>query len=274
MAHRTDCTRLGMTYAVKRSLPNRCLSVNPPEEDEINILLRKQMSAPATVQRISFTGLPPEIRNRIYELALPSKDEELIVATPFQDEAMSLATQPAITRVSRQLRLETLKMFYTECIFVAYIDHFDFLRFIHWARCITSGSPPPYEVTVHVKLLSRLGCIYDLLELVREWRAITHTTLHLRVHNCYAGGPVLRQPGFDQREIMVQAICAAEKLRQQGNFEGVKLVAEYQGLTEGINGRVPICQYGDLCVFHRSSSLERNRVRNETGYFELARAHW
>lgn len=86
-------------------------------------------------RHISFLSLPPEQRNQIYELALvpqqksqagvddstaiyigrPITGHRLIGSFGDENERFQLtewAKQPAITRVSRQLRMETLPMYY------------------------------------------------------------------------------------------------------------------------------------------------------------------
>ena len=197
-----------------------------PGEEETTFLAQKHQQSPIVVQTLCFTELPAEIRNRIYELSLPKKTDELIVSTPFRDVAMTLATQPALTRVSRQVRYETLKMFYKNSTFVAYIDDFNFARLAHWAHCVTSGHSPP-QISVDVKLLSRIRYIEKLLNLARRWREISHGTLHLRIHNCYAGRPVLRL-AFDQRELVVRTIELAESLREEGDHSEAGLIREFR----------------------------------------------
>lgn len=79
-----------------------------------------------------------------------------------------------------------------------------------------------------MKLLGRIKCAYELLDLVRLWRDIKHQSVHLRIHNCYTNGSgvVYRVPGFDQRELVARAIGVAEKLRQQGDTTETKLLSE------------------------------------------------
>ena len=65
-------------------------------------------ATPAARQTISFLQLSAEIRNQIYELALPHEGEDLIIPATNFDGAMTLAIQPALTRVSRRVRSDTL----------------------------------------------------------------------------------------------------------------------------------------------------------------------
>src|SRR5258708_2913183 len=68
-------------------LQRNYLPENPPEDDEVNIIFRLKAKTPTIPQTICFTDLPAEIRNRIYSHVLPTEEQELIVATPFEDEA-------------------------------------------------------------------------------------------------------------------------------------------------------------------------------------------
>ena len=204
------------------------LPSNPRHEDEVNILSRKNELKASVPQTIPFTDLPAEIRNRIYELALPSahRSDELITATPVKDEVLLFATQPVLTRVSHQLRAETLEMFYANNTFVAYIARFDFLRLIHWVRCITSGRRTS-QITVHVKLLDRIIGAYDLLDITRDWRDLEHDNIHLKIHNCYAVDPPHALSICNQRELAVKAIRLAEDLHREGDSSEDRLLHRY-----------------------------------------------
>ena len=82
--------------------------------------------------RISFLTLSPELRNRIYELACcPLRDGEggeahstAIRIEPRESYELSapFATQPALTKVSRQIRQETLPIYYGTNEFNLYLD--------------------------------------------------------------------------------------------------------------------------------------------------------
>ena len=240
-----------------------CLPDNPREEDEVNVLARRSDAKPSVQQTDYFTELPPEIRNRIYRYTLPSEDDELIVASPFTDEAMNMATQPAITRVSRQIREETLKMFYANATFVAYIKDFDFTRLIHWARCITSAPSVSPSVVVDVKLLSRIKCVYQLLGLVRNWRNLQHETLHLKIHKIYASQRVYRNAGFDICALVVKAVRIAETLRGEGNFSKQMLLAECNEHME-TDDRVYLLSAAEgkeSCCWRRTQALHGDQTR-------------
>lgn len=205
---------------LRLKLPDIVLPNHDVAHDEINVLARHQSSGAAPVmQRIPFTTLPAEIRNHIYELALPSKEVELVVASPFLDDLMALGIQPAITRTSKQLRSETLPMFYTNATFVAYIKGFDFSHLVRWAKNITS-SPSPPKILVHVKLLDRISCVYQLRDLVRAWRHLDTSTVHLKIHNSYTPGArlVYRNMTLDQRALVAKAVNAAETLRATSDW--------------------------------------------------------
>lgn len=249
----------------KTPLQRHNLPDNAPEDDEVNILSRLRPKTEVFPQTICFTDLPPEIRNRMYSDALPSEGQDLIVASPFYDEAMTLAAQPAITRASRQLRSETLKMFYSTCTFVAYIKDFDFLRLIHWAQCITSSTSQLPKITVHVKLLTRLHCMYELLELVRDWRDLDHSKLHLKIHNCYCRDPPIREEGFDQRDTVVKAILTAEDLRAKGELSEEEMLNK---IRQGMRWGTDCAWTGDTCYAHRSVFLHTSEEHRVVGFAE------
>ena len=152
----TTCSQL-RGFFPKPRLPPIALPDNEAAYDEVAILASDRSTNPIVQQRIPFTNLPAEIRNYIYDLALPSQGNPLIVATPACDDLMLLGDQPPLTRTSKQLRTETLGLFYANASFVAYIENFDFTNLVRWAKCITSTSSPT-TVRVEVNLMSRIKC--------------------------------------------------------------------------------------------------------------------
>lgn len=87
-------------------------------------------------QRRPFFELSAEIRNRIYEFAMPFKErgDAQLVASPACDDQMPWAVQPGITRASRQTREKLLQMFYANNDFRAHIEHLNFRWLIQWAK--------------------------------------------------------------------------------------------------------------------------------------------
>lgn len=216
-------------------LPDTALPDNDASGDEVAVLARFRTTTRAVQQRIPFTNLPPEIRNYIYELVLCSKEKDFIIAAPFYDELMSLGDQPPITQVARQLRSETLGIFYHDNTFIAYINNFDFTNLVRWAKCITS-SPSAPAVRVKVKLRDHIRCAYQLVDLVRAWRDINGANIHLSIYGRY-DVPLLteRAKEFDQRELVVNAIHVAEALREKGDFTETELIARCYGRFENID---------------------------------------
>lgn len=223
----------------KPQMPDVALPDHDAADNEVNILQHHKSSGEVAVpQRIPFTTLPAEIRNHIYELALPSSEKELIVAAPFKDDLMALAVQPPITQTTKQLRSEILPMFYSDRTFVAYIKDFDFTPLVNWAGSITSTTQSPQiTVEVQIKLLSRITSAYQLGGLIRYWRDINSSTLHLKVHNCYTSGlgRVPRIKGFDQRKLVADAFNCAEELRQRGDFSEKGWLEACDGLFESVD---------------------------------------
>jgi hypothetical protein len=129
---------------------------------------------------------------------------------------MNLGVQPALTRTCRLVREERLPKFYANSMFVAYIKDFDFDPLVHWCTFIPTSlamSADAPVTVVHVKLLSRITCIYQLLNIVRRWRDIHHSRLHISIHNCITDHGLPTVQSFDQRALVVKAIELAENLR-------------------------------------------------------------
>lgn len=75
------------------------------------------------VRSIDFLNLPAEIRNRIYEYAVTTSDGRSIeIGHRYPHVIHTGNAQLTITRVCRQLRHETLAMFYSMNHFVAYLE--------------------------------------------------------------------------------------------------------------------------------------------------------
>lgn len=280
-AHTTSNTQSGpVTYGpVMFSLAERsCYScacqlhklpdISLPNDghDEVDILSRLQNTASLPVQTISFLDLPAELRNRIYEHLLPLRQDWRIIATPFRDDLMLFGDQPAITRVSKQIRAETLEMFYATNTFVAYIQDSDFDPLVRWVNCITSSATYP-RVIVEVKLLNRLTCAYKLLDLVRSWRDVKHQNIHVRIHNCYrkVTGAVFRHASSYQRQLVANAFGIAENLRQQGETTEKALLADLYDQFEFID-RCYVHSHAkgpaESCLFQGVGSYHPTRVRN------------
>ncbi|KAK5692717.1 hypothetical protein LTR17_025348, partial [Elasticomyces elasticus] len=70
-----------------------------------------------TANRCSLLGLPAELRNHIFELALVSKNARVSIYLQGGHFTPPSATQPGISRTNRQLRQETLPIFYGQNAF-------------------------------------------------------------------------------------------------------------------------------------------------------------
>jgi hypothetical protein len=137
-------------------------------------------------------GRAPELRHVIYDELLPTQttDDALIVTCPRDliDQAMTMARQPAITRVSRQMRAECLAMFYAKSCFAAYIKDSYFDPLYRWIRCITSNKAQVafQKLCVHVFLMDKVWCEYDIYDLMQSWMGLEHETIMVEVHNTKA----------------------------------------------------------------------------------------
>ena len=89
-------------------------------------------TTPDSSTSFPFLSLPPEIRNHIYDLTLPSFPQKHIYII---QSAANLA-QPALTRVNKQLRAETLSYYYSCNHFQIYTS--GSLYAVHWLKSIGS----------------------------------------------------------------------------------------------------------------------------------------
>ncbi|KAK3645652.1 hypothetical protein LTR56_003747 [Elasticomyces elasticus] len=87
--------------------------------------------ATGAIKPFPFMELPPELRNRIYEKCIDG-DQYLIIPGDCHHgpDQRDPPLQPAITRVSRNIRIESLAMFYSVNKFEFHALRFDFSRLI------------------------------------------------------------------------------------------------------------------------------------------------
>lgn len=134
--------------------------------------------------------LPPEIREHIFTFAVTS--EKPIVTfrlDTFQQDSYEEASQPTITRVSRQVRRETLPLFYECNEFIIHTEgqkaedaycwlHYNqphlpkLARFALWVRYVArvdNVSPSSGAIGVYLQHDAREGC----WKVSDEWRWIT-----------------------------------------------------------------------------------------------------
>lgn len=110
-------------------------------------------------------SLPPELRNRIYEYVVTSEDC-LLIPSICKHRDLPSAEQPGLTRVNRQLRKESLAMFYTQNIFTAHIHRCDFGFLIDWMNSI--GVDNRQRICrVRLNLKDRWTCGKGLLDFFR-----------------------------------------------------------------------------------------------------------
>ncbi|KAK4498970.1 hypothetical protein PRZ48_009481 [Zasmidium cellare] len=160
-------------------------------------------------QNITFQSLPAEIRNRIYELALPSKnngDPPLVVASPTWDNLMVSAVEPGITRACRQTRSESLKMFYEANDFHVYIERLDFRPLIAFVK--SKSNMISTKLRIHVYMLDRVTCYSGLTPFALAWNTVKRFELfHLEIHSAFDG------PGKRQCSAVASAVGIAEQKR-------------------------------------------------------------
>ena len=119
------------------------------------------------MKALRFLDLPAEIRNRIYEHALP-QDAMLLLPGACTHQSVTSAVQPALTRVCRQVRAEALPVFYAENCFVAHVHRFDVGHFIHFMTAIGQEKRSMIrKVILYLASQENAGCGQGLLQYVR-----------------------------------------------------------------------------------------------------------
>lgn len=112
--------------------------------------------------------LPAEIRNRIYEFALINIDPLATAPQSNIIHASSSAIQPGLTRSCRQVRNETLKMFYTCNTFLLYCDLPHTAKSTRWVASIAG----------HMPMISRFSlCMNNTYDAITD--GIVTTTFNL-----------------------------------------------------------------------------------------------
>ncbi|KAF2774434.1 hypothetical protein EJ03DRAFT_6678 [Teratosphaeria nubilosa] len=186
----------------RRQIMSGALPEHSQEDDEVHLLGQFAADIPCHQQSISFSDRPPELRNRLYEEVIPcrSYDNALIVASRCNDVLMVKAVQPAITRVSKQIRAESLGLFYARSTFAAYIEDTNFTALLEWARTITQNADSLPAVLVQVCLMDRIACEFSILDLVQGWARLPPLA-HEKIYLSFVKGPSYQAQSSLQRDL-------------------------------------------------------------------------
>ncbi|KAI7162578.1 hypothetical protein KC343_g13219 [Hortaea werneckii] len=199
-------------------------------------------STPCVQQTKGFLdALSPELRNLIYSSIFAQHadgEEALIICAPHHDWAMTTASQPAITRVCRTVRKESLAMFYTNSTFEAYITNWDIRKLCRWAQHVSDLPIPIPKITIRVKLLDRMVCELQLLWIMRLWRDTKHDGVNVKVHD------ITEQPELfpiSQYFLFSFGIIDAEHLAMVEDYSALSLTAAWSELVGHVLGILPQC---------------------------------
>ncbi|KAI6800078.1 hypothetical protein KC332_g4445 [Hortaea werneckii] len=203
------------------SSPTRLSSTQLTDDGTIDV---PPASTPCVQQTKGFLDdLSPELRNRIYSSIFAQHaegEEALIICAPHHDWGMAAASQPAITRVCRTVRKESLAMFYANSTFEAYITNWDIRKLCKWVQHVSDLPIPIPKITVHVKLLDPFVCELQLLWAMRLWRDTKNEDVILNVHDLTETREL---PGVDQRSLFSSGITIAGDLAMEGDYSGPQL---------------------------------------------------
>ncbi|KAK0247847.1 hypothetical protein B0A54_16556 [Friedmanniomyces endolithicus] len=128
--------------------------------------------------RSPLLALPPELRNRIYELVLVDMGDKIIDIYPETDNFVTrpYLWQPALTRVSREVRHETLAIFYGQNSFRVPLtsDVFRSVGVVVCSDAIPMHLPEGYSLSQF-----NCECLEGFEEFVEKW--FRTNTAHLKL---------------------------------------------------------------------------------------------
>ncbi|KAI7513902.1 hypothetical protein KC347_g1084 [Hortaea werneckii] len=193
------------------------------------------ISRPCVQQTKGFLDdLSPELRNRIYQSIFAQhadRDHALIICAPHHDWAMTTASQPAITRVCRTVRKESLAMFYANSTFEAYITNWDIRKLCNWFQRVSELPNAIPKITIHVKLLGRIVCEFQLLWMMRLWRGTKHDSVDLEVHDMTESPGRPRLGRVHQDTLFSHGISEADELAENGDYRELQLTNQWSWIT-------------------------------------------
>lgn len=101
-------------------------------------------------------SLPPELRNRIFELVLPSPPDGVLTLTA-RSPAKGIQL-PILSQVSRQVRRETLSLFFSNATLRLHTDGRSSLAFVRtWLDLLR----PHLDFVRHVEFKDIFACLHD-----------------------------------------------------------------------------------------------------------------
>ena len=150
----------------------------------------------------SFSSLPPELRNQIYKLVLVSGHR----ITLFRPHSL---VQPALTKTCRQIRRESLGIYYSRNSFYGRIIDYDPTMYIKW-RKVASPLCSRMKVTLHCidpaperRPIARSNLMDWIERLYLNWEG------YGRSLPCYTEGIVFDVEKFRHRKVKVWMIVYA-----------------------------------------------------------------
>lgn len=164
---------------------------------------------------------------------------------------MRMATQPASTRLSRQLQDETLPVLYSSNIFVANIDTSHVSLLVRFEERV-SPCAAAWKVRIAVRLLADTHCLLSLYELAKTWSEIDHhriqfTVHHHRTQNSLGTWRTLHRARTSPHTLVVKVVRLAESsagkeasLRDDASWSRLALFAstiaqsDYKGLARAV----------------------------------------
>ncbi|KAK5721848.1 hypothetical protein LTR15_006441 [Elasticomyces elasticus] len=173
-----------------------------------------------SIRPFRFLDLPRELRDVIYTHALMA-DGPLLVAGPCRHNDWPTAAQPALTQTSRQVRVESLPVFYGDNIFEAHVPNLDFGFFLSYMQGL---GPQNVSYMREMSLTSviagwfgRVNCAVGTFEFVR-WCATAHGIKDLNLR---------RGPLAEHDQLILDMVSVALESRVKGETSEPRLRAAF-----------------------------------------------
>ncbi|KAK5707240.1 hypothetical protein LTR17_020873 [Elasticomyces elasticus] len=152
--------------------------IHGPKRSHTGIALdsHKLASIAGAVTPFPFMELPPELRNRVYELCIPSDQTSVLRSYCGHRTGIDKPTEPHITKVSRAVRTEVLGMFYASNNFEFHAMRYGFGPFVAQCKDLSTWAVKQIrQVHIYIAEMSwgldfEIRCAEGLWELFR-WYA-------------------------------------------------------------------------------------------------------
>lgn len=129
--------------------------------------------ATASTTSCSLSSLPPELKNRIYEYVLKNKSRNIIIFTSAQDlyydAKLHNLKQPALLQTSRQIRQESLGIFYRLHRFCFHLS-WDYSTMPCDLGYVMNGTAMLRQFRISIPTIERFEVDFQIAANLKSWR--------------------------------------------------------------------------------------------------------